>query len=125
MSGLGVGRVFVGKHVYYVILTEILGVEPYLGTLDIEIDLAVDEVESLCRPQYIKSVVFSGSILGGFRYWFGKIGSSLQNSIDALILRPDLSKHGPRVLEIVSSVYLREALGLKDGDRVYIELMCK
>ncbi|MCX8209279.1 MAG: DUF120 domain-containing protein [Sulfolobales archaeon] len=124
-SGLGVGRVFVGKHVYYVVLTEILGEEPYLGTLNIEVNLPVDEVESCCRPHYVKSVVSSGSVLGGFKYWFGRVGSDPHNSIRVLVLRPSLSKHDSRVLEIVSSKYLREVLGLKDGDRVYVELMCR
>lgn len=125
MSGLGVGRMFVNKHVYYIVLTEILGEEPYPGTLNIETDLSVGDVESLCMPQYVKSVIFGGDVLGGFRYWLGGINTSTAHTINVLVLRPNLSRHGSNVLEVVSSKYLRGLLGLRDGDHIYVDLRCR
>mgnify|MGYP001772872333 CR=1 FL=1 len=124
LRGLGVGRTFVSKHVYYVILTEILGEEPYPGTLNVEVELPVDEIERRCAPQFMKSVIFDGSVFGGFRYWLGRISGGAGCAASALILRPDLSRHPRKVLEVVSSKYLRGHLGLSDGDYVSLELRC-
>ncbi|MEM2006434.1 MAG: DUF120 domain-containing protein [Sulfolobales archaeon] len=124
MSGLGLGRIFVNKHVYYIVLTEILGEEPYPGTLNIETSLSVAEIETYCLPQYIKSVISGSNIFGGFKYWLGKISTDTTGSIDVLVLRPNLSRHGSNVLEVVSSKYLRGLLGLEDGDYVYVDLRC-
>lgn len=124
IKGLGVGRLFVAKHIYYIVLTEILGEEPYPGTLDIEAELSVDEIESHCISQHIKSVIFNGNIFGGFRYWLGRISKEFDQAVDVLVLRPDLSKHGQNVLEVVSSKYLRGCLGLSDGDHINLELRC-
>ncbi|MEM4936248.1 MAG: DUF120 domain-containing protein, partial [Sulfolobales archaeon] len=88
MSGLGLGRTFVNKHVYYIILTEILGEEPYPGTLNIGTSFSVEEIEARCSPQYIKSVISGSNVFGGFRYWLGKISTDAANPIDVLVLRP-------------------------------------
>lgn len=105
-------------------MTEILGEEPYPGTLNIETNLPTEVIESRCTPQYIKSVISGSDVLGGFKYWLGRIGADSTQFIDVLILRPNLSRHGPNVLEVVSSKYLRGVLGLKDGDHLYVELRC-
>ncbi len=125
MSGVGLGRVFVSRHVYFVILTEILGEEPYPGTLNIDVGMSTRDVELLCEPHHVKSIIHSGSVLGGFKYWLGTVGADSGSPVDVLVLRPDLSRHGPRVLELVSSKYLRGALGLKDGDYVCVDLRCQ
>ncbi|MEM0065684.1 MAG: DUF120 domain-containing protein [Sulfolobales archaeon] len=124
MSGLGLGRIFVNKHVYYIVLTEILGEEPYPGTLNVETGFSVEEIEARCSPQYIKSVISGSDIFGGFKYWLGRISTDAADSIDVLVLRPNLSRHSSNVLEVVSSKYLRGALGLEDGDYVYVDLRC-
>ncbi|MEM4775486.1 MAG: DUF120 domain-containing protein [Sulfolobales archaeon] len=124
MSGLGLGRTFVNKHVYYIILTEILGEEPYPGTLNIGTSFSVEEIETRCSPQYIKSVISGSNVFGGFRYWLGKISTDAANPIDVLVLRPNLSRHSSNVLEVVSSKYLRGVLSLEDGDYVYVDLRC-
>ncbi|MEM1623450.1 MAG: DUF120 domain-containing protein [Sulfolobales archaeon] len=124
MSGLGLGRTFVNKHVYYIILTEILGEEPYPGTLNIGTSFSVEEIEARCSPQYIKSVISGSNVFGGFRYWLGKISTDAANPIDVLVLRPNLSRHSSNVLEVVSSKYLRGVLSLEDGDYVYVDLRC-
>lgn len=123
-KGLGIGRQFVGKHIYYIILTEILGEEPYLGTLNVRVEVPVEEIERLCTPQHVKTVISNGNILGGFRYWLGNVAKNDDIRADALIIKPDLSKHGSNIIEIISSKYLREYLGLKDGDYIDIELRC-
>lgn len=123
-GGLGVGRQFVGKHIYYVTLTEILGEEPYLGTLNVRIDVPVEEIEKQCAPQHIKTVISNGDILGGFRYWLGRVIKNSDHAVNVLVVKPDLSKHGSNVIEVISSKYLREYLGVKDGDYIDVELRC-
>jgi len=122
--GIGVGRQFVGRHIYYVILTEILGEEPYLGTLNVRVEVPVEEIERRCAPQHVKTVISNGSIFGGFRYWLGKVAKNPDRVVDALIVKPDLSKHGSNIIEVISSKYLREYLGVGDGDYVEVELKC-
>lgn len=122
---MGLGRKFVSRHIFLVILTEILGEEPYPGTLNVDVGVPVRDVELLCEPQRVKSVIHDGSVLGGFRYWLGAAWTDSSSPVDVLVLRPDLSRHSPSVLELVSSKYLREALGLKDGDYLYVDVRCR
>ncbi|MEM0099654.1 MAG: DUF120 domain-containing protein, partial [Desulfurococcaceae archaeon] len=42
--------------------------------------------------------------------------------IQVLVVKPALTKHDCRVVELVSAVKLREVLGLNDGDIVEVEL---
>lgn len=116
---------FVTRHIYFLILTEILGEEPYPGTLNIDVGVPMRDIEQSCEPNYVKSVVHSGNVLGGFKYWLGTVAADSGSRINVLVLRPDLSRHGPCVLELISSTYLRGALGLRDGDYVQVDLRCR
>jgi len=124
VSGPGHGRYFISLSIYYLLFTEILNEEPYPGTLNVEVDVPVSDIERLCRPQFIRNVLFEGKLYGGFRYWLGSIGRDSVNTVDTVIVRPNLTKHHERVLEVVSSKYLRELLKVRDGDYVQLELRC-
>ena len=124
MSGSGHGRYFVSLPIYYLLFTEILNEEPYPGTLNVEVNTPVSDIERLCRPQSVRNVLFEGRLYGGFRYWLGSVGRDGAPAVDAVVVRPNLSKHHEGVLEVVSSKYLRELLNVRDGDYVQLELRC-
>lgn len=124
VAGLGVGRLFVTKHVYYLVLTEILGEEPCPGTLNLETDLTIEEIERSCPARRVKTATLDGVTLGGFRYWLGSLIESSGKKINVVVLRPDLSRHKSNVVEVVSSRCLRECLGIDSGDYVDLELRC-
>ncbi len=124
MSGPGRGRYFVSLPIYYLLFTEILNEEPYPGTLNVEVNTPVSDIERLCRPQLVRNVLFEGRLYGGFRYWIGSIGRDGATAADVVVVRPNLSKHHEGVLEVVSSKYLRELLNVRDGDYVQLALRC-
>ena len=124
VSGPGRGRYFISLPIYYLLFTEILNEEPYLGTLNVDVGAPVSNIERLCKPQFVRNVFFEGKLYGGFRYWLGSIGRDNTATADVVVVRPNLSKHHEGILEVVSSKYLRELLRLRDGDYVWLELRC-
>jgi riboflavin kinase len=44
------------------------------------------------------------------------------NGLDAIAIRPEMSRHPPEMIEVISPLKLRRALDLKDGDRVDVLL---
>ena len=123
VKGFGEGAKYVLKPVYNLLLTELLDEKPYPGTLNVEVGVSYKELVKECSPSHIKSVLIDGSERGGFYYWFGEVLEE-GKSMNALILRPFLSRHADTVLEAVSGLNLRSELGLRDGESVRIKLIC-
>lgn len=109
----------IGEAVFYVRLYSeyfrgVLGADPYPGTLNILVD-SCDVVQGVfseshlvkpLKPNLAPAYIRRG-VLGGF---------------SVVVVKPLVTRHDCRVLEIVSSVKLRDVLGLKDGDVVEVEL---
>jgi len=124
VRGLGEGAKYVLKPVYNILLTEILDEEPYPGTLNINVGTSYKNLIQDCTPSHIKSILIDGVERGGFYYWFGNISQKEGKEVMVLILRPFLSKHKDTVLEVVSGLYLRRELNLRDGTSVRLKLIC-
>ncbi len=127
VRGVQEGRKYTSMPVYNILLTELLGETPFPGTLNIETDLTYLELSDLCPPSQIRSIYMEGREYGGFYYWMGYLippeGSSGER-VRVLVLRPFLTVHGERVLELVASKGLRELFRLNDGDVVSVDLVC-
>ena len=113
ISGLNEGAYYVEQ--YSENFEKILGIKPYPGTLNILLDECIDEV--LCG---VKSLIIQPprpglGIVYGYRGYIG--------NIEVLIVKPSITRHDCRILEVVAPVHLRSILGLKDNDSVEIEIL--
>ena len=124
ISGLGVGAKYVSMPTYNLLLTELLDEVPYPGTLNIRINESFSKVIEECPPSLIKSVLIEGIEKGGFFYWFGDV-LTRDEEVPVLIVRPFLTKHPDNVLEIIAGQNLRQLLGLKDGDKIKVKIICE
>ena len=146
-SGLGRAHVFMAQPHYQDQFRAILGATAWPGTLNIQVDkqeltryIALRQlagIDTLDAPleqreaarlidvaglelNRIRGFLRDGVSFGGataFRCVLAHQGEQL----DCALLIPDLTRHVD-VIEIISTVFLRESLNLKDGDRVTLSL---
>lgn len=121
ISGLGEGGFYVGIPFYFEKIKEILGHPPYPGTLNIELDkntpydrLFIEKIANLYIPSFSNGRRTYGSAKA--------IRCSVNGYSPCAVIIPSRTHHPPKVIEVVSPVYLRGELGLKDGDEVYVEI---
>lgn len=120
-SGLGVGAKFIAHPYYAEALSRLLGCKPYPGTLNIVASMDWRELASNCEPIVIPETVWDGRRLGAVYVWRARIRVGAE-ALDVLLIRPLLSKHDPRVLELVSCSRLRDVL---TSDHLCVEVLCK
>ena len=125
------GTVFrgLGEGAFYVTLTEyrehfrtFLGYDPYPGTLNVRLD-----ADSVTRRKLLES--FKGYRIPPIRRgdvdycgaWLYK--AVINGQVECGVVIPDRTTYGPDVLEVVAKVCLREALSIKDGDPVKVEVL--
>lgn len=112
ISGLGRGGYYVSKEPYYSFFFNIFKEKPFPGTLNVVLNDADGvslKLSKFFRPKTGGAIRFS--------YGFVKKG---EKTFPCVIVRPELSRHPPNVIELVSPVYLRKALNLRDGDLVEV-----
>jgi len=116
-TGLGEGAYYISQPKYREQFIEKLGFNPYPGTLNVKI-----KEEYLKKVFLIKS--YPGIIIEGFinnKRTFGPVKcykAVLEDKIEGAVISAMRSHYKDDVLEIISSVNLREALKLKDGDKI-------
>jgi riboflavin kinase len=122
-SGLGEGAYYVNKEGYRKQFLEKLGFDPYPGTLNIKLTTDYDN-KVLSELETYPAVV-----LDGFQdesRTFGPVKcypAVINNRVKGAVIYAMRSHYGSSVLEIVSSVYIRNALKLKDGNKVKVEIL--
>lgn len=125
------GTVFrgLGEGAFYVTLTEyrehfrsFLGYDPYPGTLNVRLD-----PDSVARRKLLEA--FSGYRIppikrGDAEYCGAWLYRAVINErVEGGVVIPDKTTYGPDVLEVIAKVCLREALEIKDGDSVKVEVL--
>lgn len=118
-SGFGDGKVFLSLNYYKNAVKTALGFIPYPGTLNLNTGKPIELPESRC-------VVISGKDgYGAVRCWHVVVSTDTSFNVvyRAVVLRPEITEHGPETLELVSPHELRTKLGVKDGDTLYIRLV--
>ena len=122
-SGLGEGAYYVNKEGYRKQFLEKLGFDPYPGTLNIKLTTDYDN-KVLSELETYPAIV-----LDGFQdesRTFGPVKcypAVINNRVKGAAIYAMRSHYGSSVLEIVSSVYIRNALKLKDGNKVKVEIL--
>lgn len=113
ISGLGEGAYYIEQ--YRGRIREYLGFDPYPGTLNLRVIFPRTIFDALCtvRPTLIPGFMKEGRSFGDVKAYPTKI-----NGIRGAIVVPSRTVHPPKIAEVIAPVNLREALGLKDGDRL-------
>ena len=146
-SGLGRAHVFMSQPHYQEQFRTVLGTTAWPGTLNITVEdehlaryialrnkagidtldadedalqdateVDVDDFEAL----RVRGFLRDGVSFGGATAFRAKI-SHLEQVIDCAILIPDLTRHVD-VVEVISGPFLRERLGIQDGDDVTLHI---
>ena len=120
-SGLGEGKYYMSRDSYFKEITAKLGFKPYHGTLNLRINVNDIDRLDLIRgswPIIIKGFEEEGRRFGDVLCYPLKIPK-----IDAKVagIIPRRTHYGSNILELISDVYLREALNIEDGDEIIVE----
>jgi riboflavin kinase len=121
-SGMRDGAYYVTREGYRKQFVEKLGFNPYPGTLNLKLGSNLDVQAKRILDAY------PGIMIEGFedgQRTYGSVKSfktTIDDKVEGAILLIRRTHHAENVLEIISPVYLREKLGLKDGDRVTIKV---
>jgi riboflavin kinase len=121
-TGLGEGAYYVAKPDYKKQIVKKLGFEPYCGTLNVKLTSDYDiktrmEIESYPAVEVM-----------GFQNEdrsFGLVKCYpviIEGQIHGALLTAKRSHYDASVLEIIAPVCLRKVLGLKDGNKVKVEI---
>ncbi|WP_394296512.1 DUF120 domain-containing protein [Pyrococcus abyssi] len=118
ISGIGEGAYYVRQ--YAPLIREYLGFDPYPGTLNVRVLFPKTIFDALCtaRPIIIPGFTRNGRTFGDVRAYRVRI-----DGIEGAIVIPSRTVHPPKIAEIIAPVKLRDALNLKDGDKVRIEVV--
>lgn len=121
-SGMHDGAYYVTREGYRKQFVEKLGFNPYPGTLNLKLKSNLDVQAKRILDAY------SGIMIEGFedgQRTFGPVKcfkTTIDNKAEGAILLIRRTHHAENVLEIISPVYLRDSLGLKDGDKVTVKV---
>lgn len=118
-SGLGEGRYYLGQAGYVDQFREKLGFTPYPGTLNLEIEgPETNKLRLLKSTPMIRIEGFEAEnrTFGAVDAWRARVGP-----LECAVILPQRTHH-VRTLEVVAAQYLREALGVKDGDGLDVEV---
>ncbi len=120
ISGVGEGKYYVSLEGYRNQFIEKLGFDPYPGTLNLKIPKEQMYFRRLLDEE-------EGIIINGFKTedrTFGDVKAfkCKIDGIEGAVVIPQRTHYSSDILEIISPVYLRGALKLKDGDRVVVEV---
>ncbi len=120
VPGFGVGGRYIAHPYYSKRLGELLGCQPFPGTLNFRgMDWRL--LASQCEPLVVPETVWEGRRLGAVYAWKAVI-ETVEGPVEALVIRPLLSRHEPEVLEVVACQRLAPVL--PDG-RVRARIRCK
>lgn len=112
-SGLGEGAFYMRQRGYKDQFRKKLWFEPYEGTLNLKLtgpDLAKLQILQESPGVEISGFEATGRTFGGAKCFLATAGR-----VDCAVIMP-IRTHHTDVLEVISKHYLRNALGLKDGD---------
>jgi len=120
--GLGEGAYYIGLEGYKRQFAKVLGSDPFLGTLNVKLEtpIQVEQKTQLRTMEGIRIEGFErdGRTYGGARCYLAKVGTDVPGAV--LVI--DRTHYDDSVLEVISPFFLREKLGLNDGDMVDVKV---
>jgi len=122
-QGLGEGAYYIGLEAYKKQFSKALRFDPYLGTLNLKLEspIQMEQKRRLRAFEGLKIEGFEsgGRTYGGARCYPATLG---KEGIQAAVLVIDRTHYDDSVMEIISPVYLRGSLGLKNGDELEVKV---
>ena len=119
VKGFGVGGRYIAHPYYSGRLGGLLGCRPFPGTLNFRgVDWRL--LASRCEPLVVPETLWEGRRLGAVYAWRAVV-ETVDGPVEALVIRPLLSRHEPEVLEVVACQRLAPIL--PDG-RVRARIRC-
>lgn len=121
-TGLGEGAYYVTKEHYRQQIVEKLGFEPYPGTLNLKLSSDYDIKTRMELDAYpaveVKGFKNEDRTFGLVKCYPAVIGGRVKGALITALR----SHYDTSVLEIIAPVCLRKHLGLKDGNKVKVEV---
>lgn len=121
-KGIGEGAFYTSLAEYREHFRTFLGFDPYPGTLNVRLD-----PESAARRRILEGYNgyrISPIVRGDVEYCGARLFKAVINGrLEGGVVIPDKTSYGPDVLEVIAKVFIRDALGIKDGDQVSIEVL--
>src|SRR5207247_9335223 len=114
-SGLGEGAFYMRQKGYRDQFRKKLWFEPYEGTLNLK--MAGSDLAKMQILQDSPGIEITGFEAGGRTFGGAKCFLATAGHVDCAVIMP-IRAHHTDVLEVLSKHYLRNALGIKDGDVV-------
>ncbi len=114
-SGLGEGAFYMRQKGYRDQFRKKLWFEPYEGTLNLK--MAGSDLAKMQILQDSPGIEIAGFEAGGRTFGGAKCFLATAGHVDCAVIMP-IRTHHTDVLEVISKHYLRNALGIKDGDVV-------
>lgn len=121
-TGLGEGAYYMSIGNYRLQFKEKLGFDPYLGTLNLNLTTPKDRRvrQDLEHHTGIRIEPFKDEhrTYGGAKCFFALVN----DVVEGVVILLDRTHYNTSALEVISPVHIRKKLGLKDGDRVKVEV---
>ena len=115
-SGMGKGEFFLSQEFYTKEFEKNLGFVPFPGTLNIVVSEEhldeINEIKNSCE-----NLIKPDEEFGAVKY----IEATLNDKVSGSIVFPAKTAHEENYLEFIAENKLRDELGLKDGDIVFVE----
>ncbi len=118
-TGLGEGAFYMSQEGYVRQFQDKLWFKPWPGTLNLKVagrDLTLLQVLQGTEGLLIEGFESEGRTFGAVKAWFASIGA-----VECAAIMP-VRTHYTDVLEVISKDYLRDAVGLADGDGVELDV---
>jgi riboflavin kinase len=124
-SGMGEGRHYIGLPGYMRQFKEKLGYEPYLGTLNVDLD--AESQRARAAMDAVDAVPIDGwededRTYGPASCYPATVSSEDTSFSPVHVIVPDRTHHDESQAELIAPEKLREELGLLDGDEVTIHV---
>jgi riboflavin kinase len=120
LKGLGEGQYYVNIPGYRKQFEEKLHFIPFPGTLNVQLSESSSALRN--RLHEMPAGRVEGFNDGERTFGGGKCYPVVVGGIDAAIVSPDRTHYPSHLIEIIAPIKLRDALELKDGDRVVIQV---
>lgn len=120
-SGLGRGAYYVGHPGFRKRFAELLGYEPFPGTLNLRLSTK-DEINARTRLRSAPGNSTEGFTFGGREFSSVKCFEGAMRGQAVVLTIPKITEYDDSVLEIIAPVKLRDSLALIDGQSVTVSL---
>jgi phosphoglycolate phosphatase len=120
-SGLGHAAGFTGQPSVRRQFMHTLGIDPFPGTLNLQVDPAAISRWDILRSGVGLRLVPEQAAGCAARCYPVRASGAGRSPVTAAIVVPEVPGYPPDQIEVVSSVFLREALGAVDGDLITLD----